>query len=120
MKASSLKDATAATIAPPKSEVHADTTGRIYFFPNAQATAASNLYRARWDSSKHIEEFQMLAKIRQLPPDLQAEHEAALDALVEKAKNRRNDAFMATMSGLSDESFSRFWDNPKDAEYDDL
>jgi hypothetical protein len=64
----------------------------------------------------------MLAKIRQLPPERKAEVSQIVDSMVDdvEAKRRHNTAFTNAITELSEESFHRIWDNPKDAEYDDL
>ena len=58
------------------------------------------------------------AKIRKLPPEQRAEVDGnAIDA---QALERRNDEFMNAVARLSEEAFRSIWDNPKDADYDDL
>lgn len=117
MKASNLKDATAAVAAvPPTSEVQADTTGKLYFFPNDHATAASNVYRARWDHSEHIEEFHMLAKLKALSTDDKTQVKILVNGLYEKEMEARK----LREFGQSRRVLKQLWDNPEDAEYNQL
>jgi hypothetical protein len=119
-KASSLKDATAVTVVPPKSEVHADTTTRnVYFFPNDQATSSSNVYRARWDHAEHIEDFHMLAKLRALPSEDKTRVKNLVDEL--HAKHEKEVEIRKLREfGQSRRVFNQIWDNPGDAEYNNL
>jgi hypothetical protein len=58
------------------------------------------------------------AKIRELPPEQRVEvDDSAIDAETIK---RRNEEFMNAIAQLSEEAFRSIWDNPKDADYDDL
>jgi hypothetical protein len=59
----------------------------------------------------------LLKKIRNLPPDKVAEVEDFVDFLLERTQDRQ---LAAAATKLSEESFSRVWDNPEDAAYDQL
>lgn len=58
------------------------------------------------------------AKIRKLPPEQPTE--VADNAIDAETIKRRNDEFMNSVARLSEEAFRSIWDNPKDADYDDL
>ncbi|HYU34741.1 MAG TPA: toxin-antitoxin system, antitoxin component, Xre family protein [Thermoanaerobaculia bacterium] len=63
----------------------------------------------------------MLDKIRQLSPQGFVQVSELVDKiLTEEERERHNRAFTGALTGLSEDSFRRMWDNPKDAEYDDL
>lgn len=59
----------------------------------------------------------LLKKIRSLPPDKLTEVEDFVDFLLERSQDRQ---LVAAATKLSEESFRRVWDNPEDAEYDQL
>jgi hypothetical protein len=63
----------------------------------------------------------IMSKLKALESDSRAEVLALLDAKTADAtRKRHNAAFVDAISQLANEPFSRIWDNPKDAEYDDL
>jgi len=58
----------------------------------------------------------LIRKIRRLPPDKLAEVEDFVDFLEQREDRRLTQA----ASKLSEKSFSKVWDNPDDAAYDQL
>jgi len=63
----------------------------------------------------------MLDKIRQLSPQGLVQVSELVDKiLTEEERERHNQAFTSALTGLSEDSFRRMWDNPTDADYDDL
>jgi hypothetical protein len=62
-------------------------------------------------------EQRVLEKIRELPPETAVEVENFIDFL-----RQRNTDFALTMAAakLSEPAFQKIWDNPEDAEYDNL
>jgi hypothetical protein len=118
MKATDLKDATAATIVPPMSEIHGDTTGNVYFFPKDQATASSNVYRARWDHAEHIEDFQMLAKLKTLSDESKGQVKTLVAELYEAEQREReeNRRLAREAFELTKRSLARYWGAEDDAE----
>ncbi|MFY9821403.1 MAG: toxin-antitoxin system, antitoxin component, Xre family protein [Thermoanaerobaculia bacterium] len=62
----------------------------------------------------------MLAKLRQVPAECLAEVSDFVDSVIERERKRHNKAFIDSIPALADEPFSRYWDNPIDAEYDKL
>lgn len=58
----------------------------------------------------------LLRKIRNLPPDKVAEVEDFVDFLLERTQDRQ----LVAAAKLSEASFTRVWDNPEDANYDQL
>lgn len=63
------------------------------------------------------EEQELLAKIRRLPPERVAEVEDFVDFL----RAREEEHGLARVAAkLSEEAFTRVWDNPADADYDRL
>ena len=58
----------------------------------------------------------LIRKIRRLPPDQLAEVEDFVDFLEQREDRRLTQA----ASKLSEKSFSKVWDNPDDAAYDQL
>jgi peptide subunit release factor 1 (eRF1) len=64
-------------------------------------------------------EQRLLEKIRQLPSEKVIEVEDFIDFLYQRQTDSDHDlSFIATK--LSEASFSKIWDNPEDAEYDNL
>jgi hypothetical protein len=68
-------------------------------------------------STQHAAVDKLTEKIRELPPDKQAEVEDFVDFL--RLKNEERGLAQAAAS-LSEEAFGRVWDNPEDAAYDRL
>jgi hypothetical protein len=64
-----------------------------------------------------LEERALVAKLRTLPQDLLAEVEDFVDFLRARELEQQ---VTAPMTALSEETFRRVWDNPEDAEYDEL
>jgi len=62
-------------------------------------------------------EQELLEKIRSLPPERVAEVEDFVDFLRLRDENRR---LTYAAAKLSEEAFTRVWDNPDDADYDRL
>jgi len=60
---------------------------------------------------------QLFEKIRSLPPERVAEVEDFVDFLRVRDEDRR---LTGAATRLSEEAFTRVWDNPDDAEYDRL
>jgi hypothetical protein len=58
----------------------------------------------------------LIRKIRRLPPDKLAEVEDFVDFLEQREDRRLTQAAFK----LSEKSFSKVWDNPDDAGYDEL
>lgn len=59
----------------------------------------------------------LLSKIRELPSDKVAEIEDFVDFLRQRDEDRR---LVDAATRLSEEAFRAVWDNPDDAEYDNL
>lgn len=59
----------------------------------------------------------LIKKIRQLPPDRQAEVEDFVDFLSRRDEDR---GLTQAASRLSEEGFRRVWDNDADSAYDEL
>jgi hypothetical protein len=59
----------------------------------------------------------LFAKIRELPPDKISEVEDFVDFLRSKGEES---ATAQAVTGLSEQAFAKVWDNPDDAEYDNL
>ena len=59
----------------------------------------------------------ILKKIRSLPPDKIGQVEDFIDFLIQRGEDR---LLTRAASALSEFSFQKVWDNPKDAEYDRL
>ena len=62
-------------------------------------------------------EQKLLEKIRSLPPEKAAEVEDFIDFLSQREGDRQ---LAGAATGLSEASFHHVWDNPDDAEYDQL
>jgi len=62
----------------------------------------------------------MLDKIRQLAPDQLSKLDTVITSMIEENKARHNKAFINALNSLSDEPLRRIWNNPKDADYDNL
>lgn len=62
-------------------------------------------------------EQELVNKIRTLPPD----KIAVVDDFIEFLRHRDDDTLLSAASAkLSEKSFQKVWDNPDDAEYDNL
>jgi uncharacterized protein DUF2281 len=59
----------------------------------------------------------LIKKIRQLPPDRQAEVEDFVDFLSGRDEDRR---LTQAAARLSEDAFRRVWDNDADSAYDEL
>jgi hypothetical protein len=59
----------------------------------------------------------LIEKIRQLPPDKQAEVEDFIDFLSQREEDRR---LTQAAARLSEEPFRQVWDNEVDSAYDEL
>ncbi|MEK6303741.1 MAG: DUF2281 domain-containing protein [Acidobacteriota bacterium] len=59
----------------------------------------------------------LIKKIRQLPPDRQAEVEDFVDFLSRRDEDRR---LTHAAASLSEDAFRRVWDNDADSAYDEL
>ena len=60
---------------------------------------------------------QLFYKIQRLPP----EKVAVVDDFVDFLENRgKEDSLIKAAKKLSEQSFQKIWDNPEDAEYDNL
>ena len=64
-------------------------------------------------------EQRLLEKIRNLSSDKITEVEDFIDFLYQRQTNSEQNLIMAATK-LSEASFSKVWDNPEDAEYDNL
>ncbi|MEG3905749.1 MULTISPECIES: toxin-antitoxin system, antitoxin component, Xre family protein [unclassified Microcoleus] len=58
-----------------------------------------------------------MEKIRTLPPDKITVLEDFIDFLSTRSEDRR---LVYTATKLSEAAFAKIWDNPEDAEYDEL
>ncbi len=63
------------------------------------------------------EEHELLEKIRSLPPEKVAQVKDFVDFLRVRDEDRR---LTLAATKLSEEAFTRVWDNPDDADYDRL
>ena len=99
-----------------------NATGTAAFRTGVDNSTSAKLYRFSPSSAtSRPRETAMLSKIRRLSPEQAVEVDAFLDTMIRaKDKARQNEDFLSSLSTLSEESFARLWDNPKDAEYDDL
>jgi len=68
-------------------------------------------------STQHQQEQAIIEKIRALPPERVAEVEDFVDFLRMRGDDRR---LTCAATKLSEEAFQKIWDNPDDAEYDQL
>jgi hypothetical protein len=68
-------------------------------------------------STQHQQEQAIIEKIRALPPERVAEVEDFVDFLRMRGDDRR---LTRAATKLSEEAFQKIWDNPDDAEYDQL
>lgn len=66
---------------------------------------------------KAVQEQTLIEKIQQLPPDKQAAVEDFVDFLSHREEYRR---LTQAAAKLSEEAFSRIWENEADAAYDNL
>ncbi len=64
-----------------------------------------------------MQEQMLIEKIRQLPPDKQAEVEDFVDFLSRRDEDRR---LTQAAARLSEEAFRQVWDNEVDSAYDEL
>ncbi len=64
-----------------------------------------------------MQEQELIEKIRQLPPDRQAEVEDFVDFLKGRDEDRR---LTQAAARLSEEAFRQVWDNEADVAYDKL
>ncbi|MEZ2247735.1 toxin-antitoxin system, antitoxin component, Xre family protein [Microcoleus sp.] len=62
-------------------------------------------------------EIKLMEKIRSLPPDKITVLEDFLDFLLTRSEAR---LLVYTATKLSEAAFAKIWDNPEDAEYDEL
>ena len=63
----------------------------------------------------------IIEKMRELPPDKLSEVEDFIDFLWQRTHQTATDRALTVASAkLSETSFQRVWDNPKDAVYDEL
>ncbi|HLO48231.1 MAG TPA: toxin-antitoxin system, antitoxin component, Xre family protein [Kamptonema sp.] len=62
-------------------------------------------------------ETNLMEKIRSLPPDKITVLEDFIDFLLTRSEDR---LLIYTGNKLSEAAFAKIWDNPKDAEYDEL
>ena len=67
--------------------------------------------------TQHQQEQAIIEKIRALPPERVAEVEDFVDFLRMCGDDRR---LTRAATKLSEEAFQKIWDNPDDAEYDQL
>jgi hypothetical protein len=67
--------------------------------------------------NQELNEDQLLAKIRRLPPEKLAAVEYFVDFLSEREEDRR---LARSATKVSEAAFAEIWDNPDDAEYDRL
>jgi hypothetical protein len=67
-------------------------------------------------SKQAAQEAVLIRKIRRLPPDKLSEVEDFVDFLEQREDRRLTQA----AAKLSEKSFSKVWDNPDDAAYDQL
>ena len=68
-------------------------------------------------STEHQQEQAIIEKIRALPPERVAEVEDFVDFLRMRGDDRR---LTRAATKLSEDAFQKIWDNPDDAEYDQL
>ena len=59
----------------------------------------------------------LMEKIRSLPPDKITVVEDFIDFLLTRSEER---LLVYTATKLSEKAFAKIWDNPEDAEYDEL
>ncbi len=62
-------------------------------------------------------ETKLMEKIRSLPPDKMTVLEDFIDFLLTRSEAR---VIVYTATKLSEAAFAKIWDNPEDAEYDEL
>ncbi|MEG4273627.1 MULTISPECIES: toxin-antitoxin system, antitoxin component, Xre family protein [unclassified Microcoleus] len=62
-------------------------------------------------------ETKLMEKIRSLPPDKITVLEDFIDFLLTRSEDR---LLIYTATQLSEAAFAKIWDNPEDAEYDEL
>jgi len=62
-------------------------------------------------------ETKLMEKIRSLPPDKITVLEDFIDFLLTRSEDR---LLVYTATQLSEAAFAKIWDNPEDAEYDEL
>ncbi|MDH5564251.1 MAG: DUF2281 domain-containing protein [Nitrospirota bacterium] len=67
--------------------------------------------------TQHQQEQAIIEKIRALPPERVAEVEDFVDFLRMRGDDRR---LTRAATKLSEDAFQKIWDNPDDAEYDQL
>jgi hypothetical protein len=70
-------------------------------------------------STTTIDEQKLLDKIRKLPSEKVIEVEDFIDFLYQRQTDSDQNLALAATK-LSEASFSKVWDNPEDAEYDNL
>lgn len=63
------------------------------------------------------QETKLMEKIRSLPPDKITVLEDFIDFLLTRSEDR---LLVYTATQLSEAAFAKIWDNPEDAEYDEL
>ena len=68
-------------------------------------------------AEQNIQEQALIEKIRALPPEKVAEVEDFIDFLRHRNEDRQ---LVQASAGLSEKAFGKVWDNPDDAEYDNL
>jgi hypothetical protein len=71
----------------------------------------------RSDTTLDPAERELLAKIRSLPPDKVTQVEDFVDFLSQRAFDRQ---LTSAATRLSETAFAKVWNNPDDAEYDEL
>lgn len=105
MKALSSENATATNLVGPVTNSHEATTpSSLLTFSRSQTVASPDAHQ--W-KQEHLGDYVMLAKIRRLPPQERAEHDAFLDSLTERVEMHRRHVREAFE--LSSRSLARAW-----------
>lgn len=118
MKTNSLNNATATKAISP-SETHAETSrDKVYIFPGSQATVSSSLHRRqRWEHAEHIEDFQMLAKLKALSTENKAQVKKLVAELYEEERQEREHRRLVREAfELTKRSLARYWGAEEDGE----
>jgi hypothetical protein len=93
----------------------ASRSARVYIVAARPVSRAIESRGVMSKSNRRDEE--LIEKLRALPPEKLAEVEDFVDFL---SQRNGDEALTAAATKLSEESFRKVWDNPDDAEYDQL
>jgi hypothetical protein len=99
----------------PATTTQAATPEKIYIFSSHQA-ATPLLKNRRWEQSEHIEDFRMLARLKTLSNESKSQVVRLVDELYAREIEERK----LREIGKSRKLLAQAWDNPSDAEYNDL